>query len=83
VEYKRKKNKQQTSSMLSFGKMNAVGVYGDSVVQTRKKIQEKKFDPTMFDEVAEEVRRDLLYGVFPRFLQSKFYQRLCRYLFNS
>jgi len=55
--------------------MNAVGVYGESVDLVKKEVEEKQFTPNMFDAVAEEVRRDLLLGVFPRFLQSKFYKR--------
>ncbi|GAB5357632.1 hypothetical protein AAMO2058_000390500 [Amorphochlora amoebiformis] len=77
-EKKRKKGHTEEFSLLSYGKMNAVGVYGDCVTKVRRYVNEEKFSCTMFDEVTEEVRRDMLHGIFPRFLKSKFYRRYIR-----
>mmetsp|Transcript_31828 Transcript_31828/g.51540 ORF Transcript_31828/g.51540 Transcript_31828/m.51540 type:complete len:344 (-) Transcript_31828:1287-2318(-) len=67
--------KERKESMLDYGKMNAVGVYGPAVENARQMIMDEKFSQTMFDEVVEEVRSDLLLGIFPRFERSEFYKR--------
>mmetsp|Transcript_10435 Transcript_10435/g.15570 ORF Transcript_10435/g.15570 Transcript_10435/m.15570 type:complete len:614 (+) Transcript_10435:182-2023(+) len=79
-ESKKRKNKKDEKSAwgLSFGKMNAIGAYGEPVEKTRKAVLSGHFTAYMFDEVAEEVRRDLLLGIFPRFEQSEFYKRYIR-----
>mmetsp|Transcript_18572 Transcript_18572/g.33269 ORF Transcript_18572/g.33269 Transcript_18572/m.33269 type:complete len:617 (-) Transcript_18572:263-2113(-) len=74
----KRRRKQSNNSMLSFGNMNAIGVYGESVNKVRQTVQSKEFTANMFDEVSEEVRRDLLLGIFPRFLKSKFFKRYIR-----
>lgn len=77
---KKKSNSKQSAStsMLSFGKMNQVGVYGGSVTVLKKQVQDGKYSPKMFNEVAEEVRSNLLFDVFPRFLKDRFYKRYIR-----
>eukprot|EP00471_Norrisiella_sphaerica_P006928 CAMPEP_0184490980 /NCGR_PEP_ID=MMETSP0113_2-20130426/19342_1 /TAXON_ID=91329 /ORGANISM="Norrisiella sphaerica, Strain BC52" /LENGTH=613 /DNA_ID=CAMNT_0026875139 /DNA_START=122 /DNA_END=1963 /DNA_ORIENTATION=+ len=74
----KKKKKTASTSLLSFGKMNAIGVYGTSVERCRKQVAEGTFESSMFDTLTEEVRQDMLLGVFPRFQQSKFYQKFIR-----
>eukprot|EP00469_Lotharella_globosa_P017179 CAMPEP_0167818488 /NCGR_PEP_ID=MMETSP0112_2-20121227/4830_1 /TAXON_ID=91324 /ORGANISM="Lotharella globosa, Strain CCCM811" /LENGTH=614 /DNA_ID=CAMNT_0007718473 /DNA_START=59 /DNA_END=1903 /DNA_ORIENTATION=- len=71
---RRKKKKDE----LSFGKMNNVGVYGDSVQRVRQMVEDGKFTSDMFDEVMQEVRQDMLLDLFPRFISSKFYKRYIR-----
>ncbi len=79
VEKKKQKRKAPPKlSLLSDDRCNSVGVYGESVTTVKRKIKEGKFSREMFDEVAEEVRRDLLYGVFPRFQKSNFFKRYIR-----
>eukprot|EP00466_Bigelowiella_natans_P004926 jgi/Bigna1/143290/aug1.77_g17998 len=72
---KKKKKKPSSASLLSFGKMNKIGVYGEIVDQCRQKVVDGKYSSTMFDKLTEEVRQDMLHGVFPRFQKSKFYKR--------
>ncbi|GAB5358720.1 hypothetical protein AAMO2058_000482900 [Amorphochlora amoebiformis] len=75
---RKNRKKADKASMLSFGKMNAIGVYGDSIDRVRKAVNSAHFTPNMFDVVSEEVRQDLLLGIFPRFEQSRFYKRYIR-----
>eukprot|EP00466_Bigelowiella_natans_P015523 jgi/Bigna1/85404/estExt_fgenesh1_pg.C_40007 len=46
-----KLEKERKESMLDYGKMNAVGVYGPAVENARQMIMDEKFSQTMFDEV--------------------------------
>mmetsp|Transcript_11510 Transcript_11510/g.28346 ORF Transcript_11510/g.28346 Transcript_11510/m.28346 type:complete len:620 (+) Transcript_11510:133-1992(+) len=75
--HKRRQSKDE-GVLLAFGNMNAIGVYGELIQRVRSKIAEGNFHPTLFDKIKEEVRSDLLLGIYPRFVKSDFFKRYIR-----
>lgn len=69
----------RADSILQMGNQNnAIGVYGKSVRAVRERVHKGEAPKELFDEVAAEVLNDLKLDAFPRFLQSKFYQKYLR-----
>jgi serine/threonine protein kinase len=79
TQQSRSKAGGEVLSMLTIGNTNnAIGVYGPSVRDVKKKVEAKRAPANLFDEVAKDVMTDLKLDVFPRFIGSDFYKKYIR-----
>ncbi|CEP01095.1 hypothetical protein PBRA_008407 [Plasmodiophora brassicae] len=70
-------NPQPHQSLLQ-AMTNSIGVYGPNVTKAIDLVASGQAPSTMFDEISGEVMHDLQFDVFPRFLNSPFFERYIR-----